>query len=207
MKSYVTIHPLPSDERAKLRSVLALDNNELCLTAGCLHLGEGVVLGKALDIVRRSGLALKCIAVPRHLRETRALARELGPGTVVFPEGRAAGVWDRCLIDKMGILDSMYRIADAAFIGGTFDSTGGHNMWDAAQFGIPVLFGPDIHTQQESGSTLRSAGVAFCVESAEGLARALIEVLRDKREQFTRSRDAFMDEINRKSNSIESVIP
>jgi 3-deoxy-D-manno-octulosonic-acid transferase len=207
MKSYVTVHPLPAGERAKLRSALTLDNNELCLTAGCLHSGEGAVLRAALDIVRRSGLALKCIAVPRHLRESGALARELGPDTAVFPEPHTTGRWENCLIDKMGILDTMYRIADAAFIGGTFDTTGGHNMWDAAQFGIPVLFGPDIHTQQESGSTLRAAGVGFYVKSAEELARTLIDVLLDKRELYIRSRDAFMNEINQKTNTIEEVIP
>jgi 3-deoxy-D-manno-octulosonic-acid transferase len=207
MKSYVTVHPLPAGDRAKLRLAMVLDNSAFCLTAGCLHSGEGAVLRAALDIVGRTGLAIKCIVVPRHLRETGPLARELGPAAVVYPEPRATGPWDICLIDKMGILDAMYRIADAAFIGGTFNTTGGHNMWDAAQYGVPVLFGPDIHTQQESGSTLRSAGVGFSVGSAGELARSLIEVLVDKREQFIRSRDAFMNEINRKDNTMIEVIP
>jgi 3-deoxy-D-manno-octulosonic-acid transferase len=208
MKSYVTIHPPKAAERARLRSTLLLDNNELCMTAGCLHAGEGVVLRQALDIVRNSGIALKCIVVPRHLRESQALARELGPGTVVVQEPSATvAAWDVCLIDKMGILDAMYRIADAAFIGGTFDTTGGHNMWDAAQFGIPVLFGPDVHTQQESGRALLSAGVGFGVTSAEELGGALMASLRDSREQFLRSRDAFMIKINRQSNTIEELIP
>jgi 3-deoxy-D-manno-octulosonic-acid transferase len=207
MKSYVTIHPQKAEERAKLRSPLLLDNNDLCMTAGCLHVGEGLVLREALDIVRKSGVALRCIVVPRHLRESQTLARELGPGTVVVQEPSAAAPWDICLIDKMGILDAMYRIADAAFIGGTFDTTGGHNMWDAAQFGIPVLFGPDIHTQQESGRALLSAGVGFGVSGAEELAAALVASLRDAREQFLRSRDAFMSKISRQSNTIEDVIP
>jgi 3-deoxy-D-manno-octulosonic-acid transferase len=207
MKSYVTVHPPAAAERARMREAMSLDNSELCITAGCLHAGEGAVLRHALDIVRASGLALRCIAVPRHLRESQALVREFGPGTVVSREPAAAGRWDVCLIDKMGILDSMYRIADAAFVGGTFDATGGHNMWDAAQFGIPVLFGPDIHTQKESGGILLSAGVGFSVQSAEGLARTITDVLRDKQEQFRVARDAFMDEINQKSNAIEDVIP
>jgi 3-deoxy-D-manno-octulosonic-acid transferase len=207
MKAYVTVHPPSSAERAQFRAALSLCRDELCITAGCLHGGEGVVFRKALDIIHASGIALKCIAVPRHLRESQSLARELGPGTVVLREPSTAAPWEICLIDKMGILDSMYRIADAAFIGGTFDATGGHNMWDAAQFGIPVLFGPDIHTQQESARTLLSAGVGFGVHNAEELAATIIAVVRDKREQFRRSSDAFMNEINRKSNTFEDVIP
>ncbi len=210
MKSYVTVRPPKTGERAKLRSALVLDNNDLCLTAGCLHAGEGAVLRKTLDIVRDAGLPLRCIAVPRHLGETRSLARELGVGTVVLSEpvaDAAQAAWNVCIIDKMGILDALYRIADAAFIGGTFDTTGGHNMWDAAQFGIPVFFGPDIHTQQESGRTLLSAGVGFNAKSAEELAGCILAVLRDKWEQFLRSRDSFMNEINRKSALIEDVVP
>jgi 3-deoxy-D-manno-octulosonic-acid transferase len=207
LKSSVSVHPLPYKERAGMRAALSLDNKDLCLTAGCLHSGEGVVLRKALDIAAASGLTLKCIIVPRHLRETHSIARELGPSTIVFPEPRTMSRWDICIIDKMGILDAMYRIADAAFVGGTFNTTGGHNMWDPAQFGIPVLFGPNIHTQQESVGALTAAGVGFQANTAEELARALIAVLRDKREQFIRSRDAFMDEINRERNTIENVIP
>jgi 3-deoxy-D-manno-octulosonic-acid transferase len=207
MKAYVTVHPPSSAERAQFRAALSLRNDEFCITAGCLHGGEGAVVRTALDIVHDSGLALKCIAVPRHLRESQSLARELGPGTVVLREPEAAGPWETCLIDKMGILDAMYRIADAAFIGGTFDTTGAHNMWDAAQYGIPVLFGPDIHTQQESARTLLSAGVGFGVGTPRELAAMIIATLRDKQDEFRRSRDAFMDEINRKSNTIEDVIP
>jgi 3-deoxy-D-manno-octulosonic-acid transferase len=210
MKSYVTVRPMPAVERAKLRSALFLDNNEFCLTAGCLHAGEGTVLRKAIDKVKAAGLSVKCIVVPRYLSESASLSRELGPGAVVLSEPAAgASGWGTCIIDKMGVLDAMYRIADAAFIGGTFDTTGGHNMWDAAQFGIPVLFGPDFHTQQESGKTLLAAGVGFRAETAEELADLLLAVLRkaDAREQFLRSRDVFMDKINLKSNTMENIIP
>jgi len=206
LKSFVTVHPLSSEERVQRRRALSLDDTELCLTAGCLHATEGAILLQALEIVRAAGLACKCIVVPRHLREVPALVRELGPDAVVCPEPRCEIAWNVCVIDKMGILDAMYRIADAAFVGGTFDSTGGHNMWDAAQYGIPVVFGPDIHTQEESAGSLISAGVGFKVNDAAGLARTLIEVLGNGRQQFLRARDEFMQRVNRRKNAFEDVI-
>jgi 3-deoxy-D-manno-octulosonic-acid transferase len=107
----------------------------------------------------------------------------------------------------MGIMEAMYEIADAAFVGGTFDDTGGHNMWDAAQFGIPVVFGPNYRTQQESGDMLRNAGVAFSAPDAEGIARAMVSALRDNARRFTDAQAAFAKATNARSHNIEDLIP
>lgn len=48
------------------------------------------------------------------------------------------------LIDKMGILGSLYRIADIAIIGGSFISHGGQNPLEAIYWGKTVIFGPSM---------------------------------------------------------------
>lgn len=56
---------------------------------------------------------------------------------------------DVVLLDSMGELASLYRVAAAAFIGGTLVPTGGHNPLEPARFGVPVVVGPSMHNFKE----------------------------------------------------------
>ena len=53
------------------------------------------------------------------------------------------------LIDCMGILSSIYRYGDFAYIGGGF-GVGIHNILEAATYGIPVAFGPKYQKFKEA---------------------------------------------------------
>jgi 3-deoxy-D-manno-octulosonic-acid transferase len=207
LKRHVVVQPLPLDKRADLRRKIGLAANDRCVTAGCIHPGEGVVLAAALAALNDLSCSVKCIVVPRHLRDGAALAKELGPGVVRIQGGAAVPGWTVCIVEKMGVLEKLYGIADAAVVGGTFDETGGHNMWDAAQFGIPVIFGPNFHTQQESGDALISAGVAFCANDARGLAEAIASVLSDKAGGFATAQETFAKTTNDASHNLEELIP
>jgi len=47
---------------------------------------------------------------------------------------------DVVLLDSIGELASLYRVADGAFVGGSLVPSGGHNILEPAAFGkIPVL--------------------------------------------------------------------
>jgi 3-deoxy-D-manno-octulosonic-acid transferase len=207
LKSYVTVRPPSPEDRGRLRGAMGIAPGDICITAGCLHAGEGAVVRTALDNMKLSGLVARCIVVPRHLKDAAPLARELGNGTVRLSGTAAPQQWDICIVEKMGVLEAMYKIADAAIVGGTFDDTGGHNMWDAAQFGIPLFFGPDYRTQQESGDTLLRAAVAFRAGDGEELGRLIVQALRGNAGKFLKAQTAFSNEINNKSHSIEDLIP
>jgi 3-deoxy-D-manno-octulosonic-acid transferase len=207
LKRSAAVHPVSPEERAVLRKKMGLAAGERCITAGCLHPGEGAVIAGALAALRRMSYPVKCIVVPRHLKDGDTLAAELGNGVVRVTDAEAGAGWDVCMVEKMGVMEAMYKIADAAFVGGTFDDTGGHNMWDAAQFGIPVVFGPDFRTQKESGDELIAAGVAFPVDSAEGLATAVASVLRDQAPLFANAQAAFAAKISASNHAIEDLIP
>lgn len=49
------------------------------------------------------------------------------------------------LLDSLGELAGLYKLASGAFIGGTLVPTGGHNPLEAARFGVPVAVGPSMH--------------------------------------------------------------
>ena len=53
------------------------------------------------------------------------------------------------LIDNVGMLSSLYRYGQAAYIGGGFGS-GIHNILEAAVYGIPVVFGPKFQKFKEA---------------------------------------------------------
>ena len=53
------------------------------------------------------------------------------------------------IIDNIGMLSSLYKYADLAYVGGGFGA-GIHNTLEAAAFGLPVLFGPKYSRFKEA---------------------------------------------------------
>lgn len=55
------------------------------------------------------------------------------------------------LVDQFGVLGRLYGWADAAFVGGTWQQeVGGHNVIEAARFGVPVVVGPYVRNVVET---------------------------------------------------------
>lgn len=61
------------------------------------------------------------------------------------------------IIDNVGMLSSLYRYADVAYIGGGFGK-GIHNLLEAIVFGKPVVFGPAYHKFREACDIIRLGG-------------------------------------------------
>ena len=87
------------------------------------------------------------------------------------------------IVDTIGILSSIYKYADLAYIGGGF-GVGIHNTLEAAIFGMPILFGPNYQKFHEATSMV-ALGVAFPIADFQSLETILNELLTD---QNTRNR-------------------
>lgn len=83
------------------------------------------------------------------------------------------------LLDSIGELASLYRLADGAFVGGSLVPSGGHNILEPAAFGKIPVFGPSMENFAEIASRFVSAGAAIQVESPEDVGVAWIELFRD----------------------------
>jgi 3-deoxy-D-manno-octulosonic-acid transferase len=83
------------------------------------------------------------------------------------------------LVDSIGELASLYRVADGVFVGGSLVPSGGHNILEPAAFGKIPVFGPSMENFEEIASRFVSAGAAVQVESPEDVGVAWIEFFRN----------------------------
>ena len=61
------------------------------------------------------------------------------------------------IIDSIGILSTLYKYGDIAYIGGGF-GVGIHNTLEAVAFGLPVLFGPNYQKFNEAKELINMRG-------------------------------------------------
>jgi len=83
------------------------------------------------------------------------------------------------LLDTIGELASLYRVADGAFVGGSLVPSGGHNILEPAAFGKIPVFGPSMENFAEIAERFTAAGAAVQVESPEDAGVAWIELMRN----------------------------
>lgn len=83
------------------------------------------------------------------------------------------------LIDSIGELASLYRVADGALVGGSLVPSGGHNILEPAAFGKIPVFGPSMENFAEISARFVSAGAAIQVESPEDAGVAWIELFQN----------------------------
>ena len=82
------------------------------------------------------------------------------------------------LIDCMGILSSIYRYGNFAYIGGGF-GVGIHNILEAATYGIPVAFGPKYQKFKEARDLVARQG-ATSVRSQEEFYSLLDKLVKNR---------------------------
>lgn len=92
------------------------------------------------------------------------------------------------LLDSVGELAGLYRLADAVFVGGSLVPAGGHNILEPACFGKPPVFGPSVENFREIAAQFLKAGAAVQVSTPEELGDAWIELIQNgaRREQMGR---------------------
>jgi len=79
------------------------------------------------------------------------------------------------IIDQIGLLSTLYRYGQVAYVGGGF-GVGIHNTLEPAVYGIPVIFGPNYERFREA-KCLIAAGAAQSVKRYEDFAAAMDNAL------------------------------
>lgn len=153
--------------------------------AASTHEGEEEAVIEAHSrLMRRFPDALLLVA-PRHPERFRPmvqLCRSYGFATATRSEDRLAAPDTQCfVIDTLGELVPFLAAADVAFVAGSLDPIGGHNVLEPAALGVPVLVGPNTFNFTEVTDLLLERNAARRIGNAEQLAGALQQLLEDPR--------------------------
>lgn len=186
-----------------LEQQLARQPGRPLLVAGSVVAGEEEAVLEAFEQVRRQWPQALLVLAPRK-PERFAIAAELAVhrGHVVRRRSQlgAAAALDHAadvlLLDSMGELAALYRLADAVFIGGSLVPAGGHNLLEPAWFGRVPIFGPHMNNFRAVADAFLQAGAALCVGDAADLGRVWTELLADRarRERLGQAARALLEQ-------------
>ena len=95
-----------------------------------------------------------------HLRQIEKLleGRKVVRYTKISENSESSENADVLIIDCFGLLSSIYRYGDVAYVGGGF-GVGIHNLLEAAVWSVPVFFGPNNQKFQEAQGLKQSGGL------------------------------------------------
>ncbi|HWP56342.1 MAG TPA: 3-deoxy-D-manno-octulosonic acid transferase [Candidatus Acidoferrales bacterium] len=152
--------------------------------AGSTHDGEEEFALEAHAALQRRFPGLVLILAPRHPHRFSQVEGLLEKRRTRFAKksqlaGRAPDIPDVVLLDSMGELAAFYALADAAFVGGSLVSAGGHNLVEPARLGKPVFFGPYVDNFKQAATEIARAGGGAMVRTKDDLVENLTRVLAD----------------------------
>jgi len=145
------------------------------LVAGSTMAGEEEAVLDAFASAGGGARALLVLA-PRHPERFDEVAERIArrhPDAVRRSAGPSAGGRpDVLLLDSLGELAALYRLASGAFVGGTLAPIGGHNPIEPARFGVPVAAGPSMENFREIADRFDADGAWRRVADARELGAA-----------------------------------
>ena len=124
--------------------------------------------------------SLKFILAPHEIQESniRKQIKDITLSSLKYSEAKEENVESArvLIIDNIGMLSSLYRYGDYAFIGGSFGE-GLHNTLEAATFGLPLFFGNENYFKFKEANDLINLGGAFPVKDSYELMEAFKKVI------------------------------
>lgn len=83
--------------------------------------------------------------------------------------------------DSMGELSVYFSESCVAFIGGSLDDTGGHNMLEAAEHSKAIIYGPNVANFAEISRSLLADDAAIQVQNIDDLFQNIVSLLADEK--------------------------
>ncbi len=175
---------LANEPSLPIETILRGGKPLLCV-AGSTHDGEEGPLFDAYKNIKARYPAFRLVVAPRHLERIGAIealaAKKNLPLVRISAilngskNGYDSGVF---LLDRIGVLASVYGLADVVFVGGSLVPVGGHNLAEPAYFARPILFGPFMSNFKEMAEEFKRSGSAVQVTAA-GLESELVSLIED----------------------------
>ena len=149
--------------------------------AGSTHEGEEEAVLHAHRRLLATHRDALLVLVPRHpnrFERVRQWLAAQGIHYVSRSTGNAVQADTQLFLgDTLGELLLFYAAGDVAFVGGSLVAIGGHNLLEPAALARPVLTGPNNFNAPDIARLLFDSHAALQVQSAEELARALLDLV------------------------------
>ncbi len=146
--------PIPEDKVVQGREIKERYFAEYKFLIGASTHGEEerILLDIYLNLLKKIK-QLKLILVPRHPERFNFVYDLcISYGLSVHKRSQAlvpSKEFDVLLGDSMGEMMMYYAMSDVAFVGGSMEKVGGHNVLEPASIGVPVIVGPHYFNFQE----------------------------------------------------------
>ncbi|MGY4515251.1 lipid IV(A) 3-deoxy-D-manno-octulosonic acid transferase [Lysobacter sp. HA18] len=175
---------LPAAVHAFGRDCRARRAGRLAWIAASTHVEEEAAVLAIHRRLRGRWPDLLLMWAPRHPERFRA-ACEQSTAAGFRTSRRSEDRWatpdcDVFVIDTLGELLNFYACADVAFVGGSLQAVGGHNLLEPAATGTPITTGPHLHNFADISHRLESAGALRIAQDEAGVADALAAMLGDE---------------------------
>ncbi len=169
--------PLADFPQARAINVAALAGRRLWLAASTHPGDEAVVIAAHKALLQHDPEACLIVAprLPARAPEVLDALKAAGiAATLLSEDGRLPRPPGPAhVVGRVGQMGLWYRLADAAFVGGSLAPVGGHNPNEPALLDCAILHGPNVANFAEDYAALHAAGAAREVRDAESLAEAL----------------------------------
>ncbi|MDP8298642.1 MAG: 3-deoxy-D-manno-octulosonic acid transferase [Candidatus Tantalella remota] len=191
---------------------LGLNGQDPVIVAGSTHFPEEQLVVDIYRDLKNSIGALKLVIAPRHIERAEAIKIYVEKESLscrrfseISENPGEAGQFDVLLVDTIGHLKDIYGLATVVFIGGSMVRKGGQNPIEAACWGKPVVFGPNMFNFREVSEIFLQNGAAVKVDDNKQLKDELKELLEDagKREEMSKK---AMNVIEENSGTIERTM-
>ncbi len=161
-----------------------LKRNRRCIVFGSTWPSDEEVIFDAMRRLYETNTDLWIVIVPHepvkeHLIQIRERLNQMNIRFGFFSQIEAQPELDAnvLVVDRIGILASLYALGDLAFVGGGF-GPGVHSVLEPAAFGKVVIFGPN-HANSFEAVQLTKRGVGFEVNSGDDLFMFILSFLKD----------------------------
>lgn len=151
---------------------------------------------------------LKMILAPHEIHQAHldSIVSKLKRPYVFYKDAdeAAAAKADCLIINCFGLLSSIYKYGEVAYIGGGF-GVGIHNTLEAAVYGMPVLFGPNYGRFQEAVDMVKRGG-AFSIQSADEYNKLMDSLLAENSPLLKSASTQAADYVNENRGATERIV-
>jgi 3-deoxy-D-manno-octulosonic-acid transferase len=156
------------------------------IAAASTHAGEEAAVIEVHRRLRQSFPSLLTVIAPRHPDRgpgIAAIAEAAGLGVSLRSQERLPRDEDIYVVDTLGELGLVYRVAPIVFVGGSLASHGGQNPVEPIKLGAAILHGPHVWNFGEIYSALDASRGAEQVTDVGGLTARMGALLKDGKER------------------------